>query len=75
MSLKSTEELSVMKAKNYAKFEEELACHFKVDMTNLTNFDLSSFDSSIKHFHFNGFLSSKVYICFNSKKAQRSYLS
>ena len=42
MSLKSTEHLSVMTMKNYAKFEEELTCHFKVDMRNLTNFDLSS---------------------------------
>ena len=39
MSLKFTEELSVMTMKNDAKFEEELTCHFKVDMKNLTNFD------------------------------------
>ena len=45
MSLKSTEELSVMTMKNYAKFEEELTCHFKVDMRNLTNFDLSTWKS------------------------------
>ena len=32
LSLKSTEELSVMKMKNDANFEEELTCHFKVDM-------------------------------------------
>ena len=31
MSLKSTEELCVMKMKNDAKFEEELTCHFKID--------------------------------------------
>ena len=42
MSLKSTEELSVMKMKNDTKFEEELACHLKVDMRNLTNFDPST---------------------------------
>ena len=42
MSLKSTEELSVMTMKNDAKFEEELTCHFKVDMSNLTNFDPST---------------------------------
>ena len=35
MSLKSTEELCV-------KFEEELTCHFKIDMKNLTNFDPST---------------------------------
>ena len=39
MSLKSTEDLSVMTMKNDAKFEEELTCYFKVDMRNLTNFD------------------------------------
>ena len=39
MSLKSTEELCVMTMKNDAKFEEELTCHFKTDMRNLTSFD------------------------------------
>ena len=42
MSLKFTEELCVMTMKNDAKFEEELTCHFKTDMRNLTNFDLST---------------------------------
>ena len=28
--------------KNDAKFEEELTCHLKVDMRNLTNFDPST---------------------------------
>ena len=42
MSLKSTEELCVMTMKNDAKFEEELTCHFKTDMRNLTNFDSST---------------------------------
>ena len=42
MSLKSTEELSVMTMKNDAKFEEELTCDFKVDMKNFTNFDPST---------------------------------
>ena len=42
MTLKSTEELSVIKVENDAKFEEELTCHFKVDMRNLTNFDPST---------------------------------
>ena len=41
-SLKSTVELYVMTMKNYAKFEEKLTCHFKVDIRNLTNFDLST---------------------------------
>ena len=42
MSLKFTGELSVMTMKNDAKFEEELTCQFKIDMRNLTNFDLST---------------------------------
>ena len=42
MSLKSTEELSVMAMENDTKFEEELACHFKDDMSDLTYFDLST---------------------------------
>ena len=42
MSLKFTEELSVMTMTNDAKFEEELTCRFKIDMSNLTNFDPSS---------------------------------
>ena len=31
-----------MTMKNDAKFEEELACRFKIDMKKLTNFYLSS---------------------------------
>ena len=31
-----------MTMKNNAKFEEELTCQFKIDMRNLTNFDLST---------------------------------
>ena len=31
-----------MTMKNIAKFEEELTFHFKTDMTNFTNFDLST---------------------------------
>ena len=38
MSLKLTGELFVITMKNDAKFEEELTCQFKNDMTNLTNF-------------------------------------
>ena len=30
-----------MTMENNAKFEEELTCHFKTDIRNLTNFDLS----------------------------------
>ena len=42
MSLEFTEELCVMTMKNDAKFEEELTYYFKIDMRNLTNFDLST---------------------------------
>ena len=42
MSLKFTEELTVKTMKNEAKFEEEMTCHFKVDMKNLTYFDRST---------------------------------
>ena len=42
MSLKFTEELCPMTMKNDAKFEEELTCHFNIDMKNLTNFDLNT---------------------------------
>ena len=42
MSLNFTEELSVKTMKNDAKCEEELTYHFKVDIRNLTNFDLST---------------------------------
>ena len=42
MSLKFTEELCVMTMKNDAKFEEELTCQFKIDMSNLMNFESST---------------------------------
>ena len=31
-----------MTMKNDAKFEKELICHFKINMRNLRNFDLST---------------------------------
>ena len=34
MSLEFTEDLCIMKMKNDAKFEEELACRFKIDTTS-----------------------------------------
>ena len=37
VSLKFTEELYVMTMKNDTKIEEELTCHFKIDIRNLTN--------------------------------------
>ena len=42
MSLKIAGELCVMRITNDAKFEEELTCQFKIDIRNLTNFDLST---------------------------------
>ena len=42
MSLKFIGELCIITIKNDAKFEEELTCQFKIDMTNLTNFDAST---------------------------------
>ena len=42
MSLKFTEDFSVMTKKNDTKFGEELACQFKTDMRNLTKFDPST---------------------------------
>ena len=48
MTLTFTEELCVMTIKDNAKFEEELTCHFKTDMRNLTNFDSSTRKSKKK---------------------------
>ena len=42
MSLKIAGELCVMAMTDDAKFEEELTCQFKIDMRNLTDFDLST---------------------------------
>ena len=42
ITLTFTEELCVTAMKNHAKFKEELTCHFKSDMRNLTNFDSST---------------------------------
>ena len=42
MSLKFTEELCVRTMKNDTKIEEELTSHFKIDMRNFTNFDVST---------------------------------
>ena len=42
MTLKFTEELCVMTMKNDTKIEDELTCHFKIDMRNFANFDPST---------------------------------
>ena len=72
MRSKSTEKLRVMAMKNDSKSEEELTCHFKIDMTNLMDFDLSA--RSLKRLHFDGLILTKVYIVW-AKKVQRSNLS
>ena len=66
--------MCVMTLTNVEKFVEELTCRFKIDMRNLTNFALESLKlalESLKIFHFNGLLLSKVYIVW-AKKVQRS---
>ena len=42
ISLKLTREFYIMTMKNNGNFEGPLTCHFKIDMTNLTNFDPST---------------------------------
>ena len=42
MSLKFTGELCPKAMKNNEKSEEKLTCYFKIDIRNLTNFDLST---------------------------------
>ena len=42
VSLEFTGELYVVRMKNDAKFEEELTCQFKIDMSNLINFESST---------------------------------
>ena len=61
MSLKFTGEFCAMTMKNDTKFEQELTCQFKIDMTNLTNFDPTQALKNLKNLHFNGLLLSKVY--------------
>ena len=46
--LKFIEELCVIEMKGDTKIEEELTCHFKIDMRNLTNFDSSARKSKKK---------------------------
>ena len=60
-----------MTIKNDAKFEEELASPFKIDIRNLTNSVPNTRKS--QNLHFNGLLLNKVYNV-SSKKAQKSYV-
>ena len=48
-----------MKMNNDVKCEEKLTCQFKIDMINLTNFDLST-QKTQKKIHFNGRLLTKL---------------
>ena len=43
--LKFTGQLCVMRMKNDTKFEEELTCQFKIDMSNLMDFEPSTWKS------------------------------
>ena len=55
------------------EFEVELTCHFNVDMPGIWRI-LTQALESLKIFHFNELLLSKVYIVW-AKKIQRTYLS
>ena len=48
-----------MTLKNDEKFKEKLTCCFKIDLRNLTNFTRAL--RSLKNFHFDGLLLTKVY--------------
>ena len=61
-----------MTMKNDTKIEEELTCRFKIDLSNLTNFDPSIQVSKI--FTLNGLLLTNIYNI-SAKEVQRSYLS
>ena len=64
--LKNTEELSFMILKSDTKLGEEPTCRLKIDMRNLTNFDLSTWKFQ-KNFPLIGSFSAK-YILFELKK-------
>ena len=66
MSLNFTGEFCVMIMKNDVKFEEELTCQFRIDMRNLTNFDVNTLRS--KQLNFNGLLLTKVHAVLAKKK-------
>ena len=62
-----------MTLKSDAQFEKELACRFKIDMRNLTNFDLNTQKSQKFVLYWAPFEQS-IYN-FLAKKVQRGYLS
>ena len=55
--------------KNDAKFEEELACQLKIDIRNLTNFDLST--QNLKYLHFNTLFLTQVYNVWAKKNIEK----
>ena len=57
MSLKFTGEFFIMIRKDEGKFEEELTCQFKLDVSNLTN--LTQALENLKNLHFHGLLLNK----------------
>ena len=71
MILKLTGVLFVMTMKKDAKLEEELTCHFKIDMRTFMSFDMSTRKS--QKFAFNGLPLTKVCNIW-VKKVQRSYV-
>ena len=73
MSLRFTEKLCFMTVKNDTKTEEELTCHFKIDMRSFTNLLIWAL-GSLKNFCFNWLDVTKLYIVW-AAKVQRSYLS
>ena len=64
--------LFVMKMKKDAKLEEELTCHFKTGMRNLSKFDSSTKKS--QNLHFNGLVLTKVYNIWAKKITEELYL-
>ena len=58
-----------MTMKNDAKSEEELTCQFKIDIRNLTNFDLST--QNLKYLHFNTLFLTKVYNVWANKNIEK----
>ena len=61
-----------MKLKRDTELGEESTCRLKTGIRNLTNFTQAL--KSLKYFHFNGLLLSKVYIV-RAKKVQRNNIS
>ena len=72
MSLKSTEELCVMTMKNNGKFDDELTVISK--LTWGIWWILTRALVSLKNFHFNGLLLSKVYIVWATKVEELSFM-